>query len=572
MSSQLEDQTAKMSVSGEKSFIFYVCEETGDDKNDGLSEGKPFKSAVRALELNEDCQSIMVKKPDGYQPIAASALKKAKKLLDLQKKKQAKEKERLEKEAELAASKSASEQSKLDDAKKITLTEDASLGKAVKLKISQCAQHLATTQRVKVYGWVHRHRTQGKDLMFLVLRDGTGYLQCVMNGVLCHTYDALTLSQESTVAVHGLIKKVPEGKNAPGNQELVADYWEVVHKAPGGDDAFTNQISESTQAGDIIYNQRHLFIRGENVSAVLKMRHYVMKCFRDHFFDNQYTEVTPPLMVQTQVEGGSTLFTLDYYGQPAYLTQSSQLYLETAIPALGDVYCMAESFRAEKSLTRRHLSEYTHVEAECPFITFEDLLDRIENLVVDTVSRVLAIPEAKKLVFELNPNFVVPKKPFRRMAYSDAIKWLNDHNVLKEDGSHYQFGEDIPESPERKMTDAINEPILLCKFPAEIKAFYMKRCADDNRLTESVDVLMPNVGEIVGGSMRIWDMEELLAGYKREGIDPSPYYWFTDQRKYGSCEHGGYGLGLERFLAWMLNRYTVRDTCLYPRFAGRCTP
>lgn len=302
------------------------------------------------------------------------------------------------------------------------------------------------------------------------------------------------------------------------------------------------------------------------------MRGVTLRAFREFFDKQSVLEVTPPLMVQTQCEGGSTLFKLDYYGQPAFLTQSSQLYLETCLASLGDVYCIAESFRAEKSHTRRHLSQYTHVEAELGFLKFDDLLNLLENMICSVIDSVFANPESAKLLAELNPGFKPPKRPFRRMDYGDAIKWLKENNITKEDGSFYEFGEDIPEAPERKMVDTINEPILLTRFPAEIKSFYMKRCSEDRRLTESVDVLMPNVGEIVGGSMRISDLQELMEGYSREGISPEPYYWFTDQRKYGTCEHGGFGLGLERFLAWMLNRYSVREVCLYPRFVGRASP
>ena len=580
---QAQAQIEKLSIASDPQQTVYVCEIEGSDETGTGTQQLPFKSAVQAFSVASN-PKILIRKPAEddstaavpvaqleYKEISGAALKKAKKGYELLKKKQEKDDEKRKRDAEQAALKADEDRKRFELAKSIKLVRDPSWAKPVKNRIRDLPKSVDTGARLAVQGWVHRFRQQGKDLMFIILRDGTGYLQAVLTGRLCHTLEALQMTLESTVLLEGIVKKVPEGNSAPGNLELHVDYWELIAAAAGGDEAITNKLTEESGA-EILYNQRHLAIRGETLSAVLKMRAYVLKCFRDHFFYSHYTEITPPLMVQTQVEGGSTLFSLNYYAAPAYLTQSSQLYLETALPSLGDVYCIAESFRAENSHTRRHLSEFTHIEAECPFIEFEDLLSRLENLVCDVLERLMAIPEAKQLLTELHPEFKFPKRPFKRMNYTDALKWLDEHNICKEDGSKYVFGDDIPESPERKMTDAINEPILLCRFPAEIKSFYMKKCPEDRRLTESVDVLMPGVGEIVGGSMRIWHMEELMEGYKREQIDPSPYYWFTDQRKYGSCEHGGYGLGLERFLTWLLNRYTVRDTQIYPRFPGRCTP
>lgn len=541
----------------------YTSEKTGSDETGEGTEAKPYKTVARAIKsLVEPYPHILVDSKDEskgkFELVSKTSIKNAKKVVEIEAKKEAK---RLEKEAEDAARR----EKNLEEAKKIVIEEDKSLPAAKLIKIKETK---ASDERYKVFGWVHRLRRQGKNLMFLVLRDGTGFLQCVLNDKLCQTYDAVILATEATVAVYGKVQSVPEGKQAPRNIEMVVDYWEVYGHAPaGGADSVLNEEADV----DVQLDNRHMVIRGENTSKILRLRSIVTQCFREHFFGRGYYECFPPTLVQTQVEGGSTLFHLNYFGQDAYLTQSSQLYLETACPALGDVFCIAQSYRAETSRTRRHLAEFTHVEAERPFIDFEKLLDTIEDLVTDTIDRVLKHPEAH-LLFEVNPDFKAPKKPFRRMNYSDAISYLKEHNITKDDGTFYEFGDDIPEAPERKMTDQINEPILLCRFPSEIKSFYMKRDPKDDRLTESVDLLMPNVGEIVGGSMRMENYEVLTDSFKKNGIDPKPYYWYLDQRKFGTFPHGGYGLGLDRFLTYMLHRPHIRDVCFYPRFLERCRP
>uniref|UniRef100_A0A8C9TJK9 Asparagine--tRNA ligase, cytoplasmic n=1 Tax=Scleropages formosus TaxID=113540 RepID=A0A8C9TJK9_SCLFO len=544
--------------------VVYVSAREGDDADaDGTAE-KPFKTPLKALMFvgKEPFPTIYVDSQRQGERWALISKTQKKNLKKQWNKEHVKNESRSKKEAEDADRR----EKNLEEAKKVVVMKDPDLPEPQTVKIHQLGCH--REQRVKVFGWIHRLRRQGKNLMFVVLRDGTGFLQCVLTDELCQCYSALLLSAESSVVLYGRVTPVPAGKEAPGGHELHCDFWEPVGLAPaGGADNLLNEESDV----DVQLNNRHMMIRGENVSKVLRLRSAVTRCFREHFFSRGYCEVTPPTLVQTQVEGGSTLFSLNYFGEVAYLTQSSQLYLETCVPALGDCFCIAQSYRAERSRTRRHLAEYAHIEAECPFLTFDELLDRLEDLVCDVVERVLRSP-AGPLLYDINPEFKPPARPFRRMNYCDAIEWLKEHDVRKDDGTYYQFGEDIPEAPERRMTDTLNEPVLLCRFPAEIKSFYMQRCPEDRRLTESVDLLMPNVGEIVGGSMRVWDAKELMEGYEREGIDPTPYYWYTDQRKYGTCPHGGYGLGLERFLTWLLNRHHIRDVCLYPRFIQRCRP
>lgn len=553
----LEDQTAKLSLAA-----VYVSDQGSDESGQG-TEQAPYATPAYAFYVSKS-EKILVLKEGKYEDISPSALKKAKKGADGL----AKKAEKAKKAADSASAKADIESERLEASKKIIISEPTGVEKAVRTKIIKATP--LRGKRIQVSGWIHRLRQQ-KGFTFIVLRDGTGLLQVIFSGDLSNAYQTQRLTLESTITVSGELHPLPEGKTAPGGHELVADYYEIVGLAPAGDDAFSNQLQADTDPS-ILLDRRHLALRGDALTSIMKVRAALLKSIRSVYEDEGITEVTPPCLVQSMVEGGSTLFKLDYYGQNAYLTQSSQLYLETCVPALGDVYCIQESFRAERSHTRRHLSEYTHIEAELGFLTFEELLGHVERMFVSLVDKVLQDPIAGPLVKQLNPNFEAPKLPFMRMEYVDALEWLNEHGIPNEDGEKFKFGDDIAEAAERKMTDTINKPILLTRFPVEIKSFYMEKCQDDPRVTESVDVLMPNVGEVMGGSMRISKLDELMAAFKRENMDPSPYYWFSDVRKYGAFPHGGYGLGTERILAWLCDRFTVRDCSLYPRFPGRCAP
>lgn len=430
---------------------------------------------------------------------------------------------------------------------------------------------------VLLVGWAHRVRHQSR-MSFVVLRDGLSFVQVVFDG------QTIPFARESGIAVRGKVVEEPKAKTdrQPPLEIHVEEYFVI-----GESDGSIETVITPESSVDKLLDQRHVVLRGTNAATVLRLRHEVLRAFREFFWSTGHVEVTPPTLVQTQCEGGSTLFDLMYYGEKAYLTQSSQLYLETVTASLGNVYCCLPSYRAEKSKTKRHLSEFTHMEVEYDFNNFEDMLGRLEDVICSVFETV--IKRAGNLVAALNPSQVIvndekkvfdpenyryrPKKPFRRLRYTDAIKFCNENGILNtETGAAFEVGDDITDQPERAMVAKIGEFVLMTHFPAEMKSFYMQRDPNDETLTESVDVLGPGIGEIVGGSMRMYRFDELMNAYKKENLDPSTYYWYTEQRKYGGVPHGGYGLGVERFMVWLLNLDSVKDACMFPRYMGRCKP
>jgi asparaginyl-tRNA synthetase len=346
--------------------IVYIDEEAGNDAPpaDTQAHGTtdfPFKSLGQAYLTNGSGHEYQVKKDeDGYKPAAKAAVKKAMKFASIQEKKR----EAADKRAQQEASEKAELDQVLERAKAITISPDPSLPEAVligldetdpsiigQLRKEDMQQPDKRTVRVRVQGRVHRVAKQG-NLMFVVLRRGLDYMQCLLSGNLAKSYDALTLARETAMEVFGELWEVPPGARAPLNRELHADYFTIIAKAPGGDEAFVTLVPED---GEQKPNLRHLALRWDKPTSVMFVRSVLESAFRAVYKDLKITHVSPPALVQTQVEGGATLFGLKYYGETAYLTQSSQLYLETALPSLGDVYCIEKSFRAEKSLTRRHV-------------------------------------------------------------------------------------------------------------------------------------------------------------------------------------------------------------------------
>jgi asparaginyl-tRNA synthetase len=412
--------------------------------------------------------------------------------------------------------------------------------------------------RVTVRGWVYRKRVL-KEKIFLVLRDSTGILQLVLPRDRFKNAEELNL--ESSLVATGTLVKEPR---APGGVEL---HVESINWAYAGE---PYPINEDAAVADSEYllDVRHLWLRSRKMQAVLKIRHTVFGALHEYFRKNGFYEVQTPMFITAAVEGGATLFKVDYFGQPVYLTQSSQFYLEALIFSLEKVYVVAPSFRAEPSRTRRHLTEFWHAEMEIAWADLEDAARVGEEVISYVVEKVLQErQEELKLLGRRTEPLERTKPPFYRVSYDEAIE------ILQKKGVKIGWGDDIGADEERALTLEFDKPIVLYGFPEKLKAFYHRNNPKRPEVTLSFDVLLPEgYGEVIGGGERIYDAKELVDKIIRFGLNPEDYQWYIDLRRYGSVPHSGFGLGMDRLTMWITGADHVRDVVPFPRDVRRTRP
>lgn len=415
-------------------------------------------------------------------------------------------------------------------------------------------------EEVTVRGWVYRTRSSG-SIVFSVIRDASGIIQVtVKRGNLPDSdfESAVSASIESSVIVTG---DVHEDKRAPGGHEIRARSFRVV----GTSAPFP--ITEY-QSEELLLDNRHLWIRSREQNAVMRVKATAIEGARGWLKENDFVEVTPPIFTTNACEGGVTLFKLDYFGREAYLSQSAQMYLEALIFALERVYSLTPSFRAEKSRTPRHLTEYWHLELEEAWVENEGNMEIQEQLVTAMVGKVLSErrEELQLLKRDLEPlKSVVP--PFKRMRYTRVI------DQLKSQGFEIAYGCDLGAPEERAVTAGETAPLFVTNFPKECKAFYMKEDPSDPSTYKCADLLAPEgYGEIIGGSERETDLNLLVERLEAQGIPMEPYQWYLDLRRYGSVPHSGFGLGLERVVRWICGFEHIRDVIPFPRTVARTYP
>ena len=417
-------------------------------------------------------------------------------------------------------------------------------------------------QDVEIKGWVYNRRSVGK-IWFLILRDGTGLLQCVIVDGECdsETFSLeQQLNQEDSVIVTGRVKKEPR---AVGGYELGVKQVSVVNHTT---DEYP--ISKKDHGTDFLMSNRHLWLRSKRQNSIMRVRHQIVKAIRDYFDDNGFTLIDSPIFTGNAVEGTTTLFEVDYFERSAYLTQSGQLYQEAGATAFGKTYCFGPCFRAEKSKTRRHLTEFWMVEPEMAFVDLDENMTWAENLVGFIIQRVLenCLMELETLERDIAMlETIIP--PFPRITYDEASK------IIKENGSDFKYGSDFGAPDETLLSEQFDKPIMIHRWPANIKPFYMKRDEHNHELALGVDMIAPEgYGEIIGGGQREDDIDILTNSIRHHDLPLEPFKWFLDLRKYGSVPHSGFGLGLERVVAWICGTKHIRETIPFPRTMTRLDP
>jgi asparaginyl-tRNA synthetase len=424
------------------------------------------------------------------------------------------------------------------------------------VKIREVLDGCHENEKVTVRGWVYRKR-EGKTLIFLLVRDATGFIQCTVKKDSAAWTEAERLTIESSLTLEGTTK--PD-KRAPGGYEITADAIEIIGLA----ELFPITKDQSEQ---FIRDVRHLWLRSRRMNLVMKIRDKVMQFTRDFFKNQDFTEVSPPMFISAAVEGGSTLFGLKYFDQNLYLTQSSQLYLEILIYSLEKVYCIAPSFRAEKSRTIRHLTEYWHMEGEWPFADMNDLMRFEEELMAHICQQTAenCKPELEELGVDVSKLASV-KTPFPRMTYTEAVE------LLHKKGAKLKWGDDLGYEDEKTLAEEFGKPFFVYDYPTAIKAFYCKTHNDRPEIAMSVDMLVPRIGEISTGGAREDDKDKLIKRIEEMGLKAEDYEWYLDLRRYGTVPHVGFGMGLERLLAWMLDLENIIDAIPFPRTTRRFYP
>jgi asparaginyl-tRNA synthetase len=425
-------------------------------------------------------------------------------------------------------------------------------------------------QSVTIRGWLYNLRESGK-LLFPQFRDGSGIIQGVVpkNAVTPEVFDAVkTLTQESSVIVEG---KVRADKRAPGGYELDVANVQVVQRVP---ESSPYPITPKDHGTDFLMEHRHLWVRSQRQAAILRVRAEIIKAARDFFDDRGFTLTDPPIITPAACEGTSTLFPVDYFDEQAFLTQSGQLYVEATAMALGKVYSFGPTFRAEKSKTRRHLTEFWMVEPEVAYAQLDDVMELAEGLISFIVKRCLERRRSDLQIIGRDISKLEKiEAPFPRISYDDAVKNLQEGHAKGALESKFEWGGDLGSPDETYLSAQFDKPVMVHRYPAKVKAFYMEPDPQRPELALCVDVLAPEgYGEIIGGSQRMASHELLLQRIHEHGLPEEAFKWYLDLRKFGSVPHGGFGMGIERAVAWICGLEHVRETIPFPRMLYRLYP